>query len=98
MNYAFEENQYADEVTDYYSLHTKNRRYTAAISLRHDIKTLHWTLTPKYTWGTWQEYSLLFGIAWQFNNASLVELSISPYGETTEVLDWRSSLNLNLRF
>ncbi|PKN73041.1 MAG: hypothetical protein CVU50_04600 [Candidatus Cloacimonetes bacterium HGW-Cloacimonetes-3] len=98
MNYAFEENQYADEVADYYSLHTKNRRYTAAISLRHDIKTLFWTLTPKYTWGTWQEYSLLFGVAWQFNNASLVELSVSPYGVTTEELDWRSSLNLNLRF
>jgi hypothetical protein len=98
MSYAYEENQYADEAVDYYNLHTKNRRYTASLSLRHDIKTFFWALTPKYTWGTWQEYSMLLGVAWQFNNASLIELSVSPYGETTDSIDWRSSLNLNLRF
>ncbi|MDD3235879.1 MAG: hypothetical protein PHH43_06090 [Candidatus Cloacimonetes bacterium] len=98
MSYAYEENQYADEVGDHYNLHAKNRRHTASFSIRHDIKSFFWTLTPKYSWGTWQEYSALLGFAWQFNNNSLVELSISPYGNTTDNLDWRSTLNLNLRF
>ena len=97
-SYAYEENQYADEKGDYYELHTKNRRHTAYLSLRHDIRTFYWTLTPQYTWGTWTEYSALFGVAWQFNHQSLVELSISPFGETLEAIDWRSSINLNLRF
>ena len=98
FGYAYEENQYADEKADYYELHTKNRRHTASLSLRHDIRTFFWALTPQYTWGTWQEYSALFGVAWQFNNQSMVELSISPFGETVDDIDWRSSLNLNLRF
>ncbi len=98
MGYAYEENQYADEGENVYNLHTKNRRYTASLSVRHDIRTFFWALTPKYTWGTWTEYSMLLGVAWQFNNASLIELSVSPYGESADNLDWRSSLNVNLRF
>ncbi len=98
IGYAYEENQYADKVDNYYNLHTKNRRYTTSLSVRQDIQSFNWALTPKYTWGTWTEYSMLLGVAWQFNNASLVELSVSPYGESTEKLDWRSSLNVNLRF
>ncbi|MDD2228343.1 MAG: hypothetical protein PHY48_02905 [Candidatus Cloacimonetes bacterium] len=98
MSYAYEENQYADEVADHYDLHAKNRRHTAALSIRHDVRSLFWTLTPRYSWGTWQEYNALLGFAWQFNNNSIVELSISPYGNAMDNLDWRSTLNLNLRF
>jgi hypothetical protein len=98
LGYAYEENQYADKREDYYALHTKYRRYTATLSLRQDIRSFFWTLTPKYSWGTWKEYSAVFGWAWEFNNSSIFEFSLSPYAEDISQIDWRSTINLNLRF
>jgi hypothetical protein len=98
MGYAYEENQYADKQDDVYRLHTKYRRYTATLSLRQDIGNFSWTVTPKYSWGTWKEYSAILGLAWEFNNSSLVEFSLSPYAEDVSQIDWRSTVNLNLRF
>jgi len=98
LGFAFEQNEYADQIADYYSIVTKNRKYTLSLILKHDISTLYYIVEPKYTWGTWQEYSLLMGLAWQFNNQSLLELSLNPVGETTGELDWRSNLSLNLQF
>jgi hypothetical protein len=41
---------------------------------------------------------MLFGLAWRFNNESLLELSINPVGDSIRDLDWKSTVNLNLRF
>ncbi len=98
LGFAFEQNEYADQIENYYSIVTKNRKYSATLTLKHDIRALYYILEPKYTWGTWTEYSLLFGLAWQFNNQSLLEISINPVGESPEALDWRSNLSLNLQF
>lgn len=98
LGYAYEENQYADQNNNHYDLHTKYRRYTSTLSLRQDVRSFFWTLTPKYSWGTWKEYSLVLAWAWEFNNASLIEFTISPYGEDIAQIDWRSTVNLNLRF
>ncbi|MDD4310175.1 MAG: hypothetical protein PHO32_07325 [Candidatus Cloacimonetes bacterium] len=98
LGYAYEENQYADQYGNVYKLHTKNRRYTANLGIRHDISSFFWTVTPTYSWGTWQEYALNFGCAWEFNHGSLIDFSLTPYAEELKSVDWRSTLNLNLRF
>jgi hypothetical protein len=53
---------------------------------------------PQVVWGTWTEYNLLLGINVQFNNSSYLEFSLTPHSETLDDIDWRSSINLNLRF
>jgi len=98
FGFAYEENQYATEKLGYYQLNTKNRRWIGSLSVRHDIRSFYWELTPKYTWGTWTEYAAVFAWAWEFNNMSIVEFNLSPYGESTENIDWRSSISLDLRF
>jgi hypothetical protein len=98
LGFSFEQNEYADKIEDYYSIVTKNRKYSAFITLKHDIRSLYYILEPKYTWGTWKEYSLLFGLAWQFNDRSLLEMSLNPVGESPDDLDWRINLSMNLQF
>lgn len=96
--FGYEQNEYADYITDYYSIVTKNIRKSAGLILKHDIHSLYYIIEPRYSWGTWREYSLLLGLAWHFNNQSLLEVSVNPLGETLDNLDWRSSVNLSLRF
>jgi len=98
FGYAYEENQYADDKGSFYEMHTKNRRHTASLGYRHDIRKFYWSLTPRFSWGTWTEYSALADIAWEFNNGSQIEFSLSPYAEDLSEIDWRTALNLNLRF
>lgn len=98
LGFAYEENQYAREKTDYYELFAKNKRWTGSLGIRHDIGAFFWNLVPKYSWGTWTEYSARLGCAWQFNNDSVVELSLAPYAEDLANVDWRSTFSLNLRF
>lgn len=97
-SFGYEQNDYADAVGEYYLIHNKNKRYSCSLALKHDIKTLYYILEPKYSWGTWKEYSMLFGLAWQFKEQSLLEVSINPTGEDLNNLDWRSSVNLGFRF
>lgn len=98
LGFAYEENQYARDKQGYYELFAKNRRWTGSLGLRHDVGSFFWNLVPKYSWGTWKEYSAKLGFAWQFNNDSVVELNLAPYAEDLDNIDWRSTLNLNLRF
>ncbi len=76
----------------------KNTRYTAGITLKHDIDDLYYIIQPKYSWGTWREYNLLLGLAWKFTDSSLLELSLNPVGDSLENLDWRSSISLGAHF
>jgi len=98
LGYAYEENQYANQKDGYYELYAKNRRWTASLGIRHDIGSFYWTVSPKYSWGTWTEYSGELACAWEFNNGSLIDLSLAPYAENLNNIDWRSSVSLNLRF
>lgn len=98
ISFAYEENQYADKEDSYYLIHTKNRRYQAMLTLRHDIGEFHYSLIPQYVWGTWQEYSMVAGFNWQFNNQSYFEITLTPVSEKLPDIDWRSSVNLSLRF
>lgn len=100
FSFAFEQNEYADYNldTEHYLINFKNQRYTAALTLKHDIRDIYYIIQPKYSWGTWTEYNLLLGLAWKFNNDSLLEFSLNPLGETLDSLDWRTSVNLNLQF
>ncbi|MEN6444576.1 MAG: hypothetical protein ABFC98_00860 [Candidatus Cloacimonas sp.] len=87
FGFAYEENQYAQEQLSYYELQTKNKRWTANIDFRHDIKSFYWTFSPQYSWGTWQECSLSLNSAWLFNNNSLLEFKLSPYIEDFDHID-----------
>lgn len=98
LGFAYEENQYANERTGYYEIYAKNKRWTSSLSLRQDIGSFYWSLTPKYSWGTWTEYSAQLALAWEFNNRSQIHFSLSPYAEELEDINWRSAANLNLRF
>lgn len=97
-SFAYEQNEYADHQQDYYVIGSKSIRKTATLTLKQDISTIYLILEPAYSWGTWSRYSTLFGLAWRFNNESLLELSINPIGDTLQDLDWKSTINLNLRF
>ena len=79
LGFAYEENQYAQEKQNYYELQTKNRRWTANIDFRHDIRTFYWSIAPQYSWGTWQELRIDFISACLFNNNSLLEVKLSPF-------------------
>lgn len=101
LGYNYEENQYATKVGEWYEIQgsgSKNRKHQGFLTLKRDIGNLYYTLMPQVVWGTWTEYSAILGINYQFNNSSYVEFTLSPYSETLDDLDWRSSVNLNLRF
>lgn len=98
VSFAYEENQYAQKEGNYYLINTKNRRYQARLTLRHDIGEFYYSINPQYVWGTWQEYSVMAGFNWQFNNQSYLEITLTPSSEKLPEIDWRSSVNLSLRF
>jgi hypothetical protein len=98
ITFAYEENQYAQKQDDYYTINTKNRRYQAMLTIRHDIGDLYYSIRPQYIWGTWKEYSVVAGFNWQFNNQSYLEFTLTPISEELPEIDWRSSVNLSLRF
>ncbi|MFA6721423.1 MAG: hypothetical protein WCR92_08425 [Candidatus Cloacimonadaceae bacterium] len=98
LSFGFERNEYADFNGQIYVINFKNTRYTAAATLKHDIRQLYYIIQPRYSWGTWKEYSLLFGLAWKFTDSSLLEFSLNPVGDSLDNLDWRSSVSLGARF
>jgi hypothetical protein len=98
LSFSYEENQYAVEQARYYLINTKNRRYISSLTIRHDIGEFYYSVQPQYMWGTWKEYSIVAGISWQFDNQSFLELTLTPVSEELDDIDWRSSVNLSLRF
>jgi hypothetical protein len=98
LSFSYEENQYAVEQDRYYLINTKNRRYISSLTIRHDIGEFYYSVQPQYMWGTWKEYSIVAGISWQFDNQSFLELTLTPVSEELDDIDWRSSVNLSLRF
>jgi len=98
LSFGYEQNDYAENMGEYYLINSKNKRYSSGFQIKHDIDSLYYIVEPKYFWGTWQEYSLLLGLAWQFNPQSLLEFSLNPIGESLNSLEWRSSINLSLRY
>lgn len=95
---SFEQNEYAEEKESYYYMGTQHKRYVSGVVLKHDIGNLYYIVEPRVSWGTWKEYSLLLGMAWRFNNQSLLELSVNPLGENFRDPDWRTTLSVNLQF
>ncbi len=91
-------NEFGAKQQDFYLITSRNQRYTVALRLKHDIYNIYYTIHPQYTWGTWKEYNLLFGCAWQMDHDSIVEISLNPYGDSVKNLDWQISTAVNLRF
>ncbi|MBM4403797.1 MAG: hypothetical protein FJ042_05385 [Candidatus Cloacimonetes bacterium] len=96
--FEYQQNEYGNKIEDYYLITNRNTRFTAAINLKHDIHNLYYIIHPKYTWGTWKEYNLLVGCAWQIDHDSIIELSLNPYGDNIKHLTWQISTVINLRF
>lgn len=98
LGFAYEENQSGEKIGQYYNVTNKNRKYIASLILKHDIGEFYYSISPQYSWGTWEEYSLSAGTYWNFDNGSFLELSLSPVSEDLKHIDWRSSINLNVIF
>jgi len=98
LSFGYEHNEYADYDGRAYVINFKNDRYTAGISFKHDINNLYYIIQPRYSWGTWTEYGLLLGLAWNYNENSLLEFSLNPVGNKLDDLDWRCSVSLGAHF
>ncbi len=96
--FEYQQNEFGAKQQDFYLITSRNQRYTVALQLKHDIYNIYYTIHPQYTWGTWKEYNLLFGCAWQMDHDSIVEISLNPYGDSVKNLDWQISTAVNLRF
>ncbi|MDD3607102.1 MAG: hypothetical protein PHE75_08075, partial [Candidatus Cloacimonas acidaminovorans] len=91
-----EENQYAQKRKEFYELQTKNRRWTANIDFRYDIRTFYFSFSPQYSWGTWQELTFNLNSAWLFNNNSLLEFKLSPFIDDFEEIEPLSLHNFSI--
>jgi hypothetical protein len=98
LSFAYERNEYAKYEDPYYSIYYKNIRYAATFSVVHGLGDVSYTLQPRISWGTWQEYSLLAGLNWKIDDNSVLSLNINPIGESISSLEIRTSLNLNMSF
>ncbi len=98
IGYAYEENQYADQAGEVYVIKDKNREHQSSLTLKHNIGDFYYSLSNLYTWGTWKEYSVEASANWDFDNGSWLQISIAPISEDLKDINWRSSVNLNLRF
>jgi len=98
LSMAYERSEYGRQEGNQYLMNKPNERYTASCSIRHDISDLYYLIQPKLSWGSWKEYNLLLGLAWNFDNDSVLEFTLSPLGDSLSSLDWRTTLNLNLQF
>lgn len=98
LSMAYERSEYGQQLGNQYVMNTPNERYTASCAIRHDISSLYYLIQPKFSWGSWKEYNLLLGLAWNFDNNSQLEFTLSPLGDSLSELDWRTTLNLNLQF
>jgi hypothetical protein len=98
LTFAYERNEYAENVGSYYMIDFTNTGYTASITLKHDIRDIYYVIRPQYAWGTWKEYSLLVGFAWKFTSASMLEFSLNPVGNELDNLDWKTSVSLSASF
>ena len=96
--FGYEHNEYADYDGSAYLIDFKNTKYSASMTLKHDIRDLYYILQPKYSWGTWKEYELLLGLAWKISDSSMFEVSINPKGDAIRSLDWRTTINLRAGF
>jgi hypothetical protein len=98
LSFGYERNEYADYNGWVYSINFKNTRYTAKLTLKHDIQDIYYIIQPQYSWGTWQEYEMLVGFAWKFTDISLLEFSLNPQGEYIDDLDWHTTVSLSAKF
>ncbi len=96
LGFAYEENQYAQKRKEFYELQTKNRRWTANIDFRYDIRTFYFSFSPQYSWGTWQELTFNLNSAWLFNNNSLLEFKLSPFIDDFEEIEPLSLHNFSI--
>lgn len=95
---SYERSEYGYQEEDYYLINSLTERFTAGLTLRHDIHSFYWMLQPRISWGTWNEYSLLLAAAYKFNSSSVLEINLNPIGDSLNSLDWRLSINLALAY
>jgi len=98
FKYAWERNETSAKEGEVYLINGEVERQTISCALQKQFGIGIYQITPKYSWGTWKEYSLLMSAIWQLNNNSIAEFNLNPIGESLSALDWRVSCSVNLLF
>jgi len=98
LAFSQELNQFGYKVGDYYEVGITNRKNSLSWNLKYDIDDVYIFIQPRYSWGTWTEYSGIIGISGELNSGSVFEITLNPIGDQLKQLDWRFSFNLNLVF
>ncbi|MFO7660703.1 MAG: hypothetical protein R6V77_07305 [Candidatus Cloacimonadaceae bacterium] len=98
MGYDWERNETGVKTGNEYLINGIDERHSISCLLQaqHGIAIMQ--MQPKYSWGTWKEYSLMLSSAWQLNRDSLAEIRLNPIGSDLNDLDWRVYCSLNLLF
>jgi hypothetical protein len=96
--YSWERNETSAKDGDVYLINGEMERQIISLVLQKQYGIGIYQITPKYSWGTWEEYNLLVSAIWQLNNNSIAEINLNPVGESITALDWRISCSLNLSF
>lgn len=98
LGYSWEQSETSSQDGDIYYVNgeIKKQNLSCAFQKQYDVGI--YQIMPKYSWGTWKEYSLLVSAIWQLNQNSVAEINLNPVGESISALDWRISCSVNLFF
>jgi hypothetical protein len=98
MLFSWERTETADKNGNIYNLNGTDTRQIASLTLQQQLGMAIFLLQPKYTWGSWKEYSLLISAALHLNRDSVAQFNVNPIGPDFDNLDWRLYCSVNLMF
>lgn len=98
LGFSWERNETGAKTGNEYLINGIDERQSISCLLQGQYGISIFQVQPKYSWGTWKEYSLMLSSAWQLNKDSLAEIRLNPIGSDLDDLDWRVYCSLNLLF
>ncbi len=98
LSFDWERNETGIKEGNEYLINGIDERHNISCMLQAQRGIAIMQVQPKYSWGTWKEYSLMLSSAWQLNRDSLAEIRVNPIGSDLNDLDWRVYCSLNLMF
>jgi len=98
LGFSWERNETGAKEGNTYLINGVDERQSVSCLMQGQYGISIFQVQPKYSWGTWKEYSLILSSAWQLNRDSLAEIRLNPIGSDLNNLDWRVYCSLNLLF
>ena len=98
LGFDWERNETGAKEGGVYLINGIDERQSVSCLLQSQYGISIFQVQPRYSWGTWKEYSLSLSTAWQLNKDSLAEIRLNPIGSDINNLDWRIYCSLNLLF